>query len=133
MRAVATAQFRVMRETLELQFAEQKRSAEPIFVWNGGAASGDNVEWKFINEGGPISYLTVTMRSPTGAPINVQAEITPTQWLGQSREGWVRFKGDVHRELLFTIGFQTRLGGVGGFFFSASRNSMPVLTGSGWD
>jgi hypothetical protein len=132
LRSTAAAQFQVMQRSLQLQFDELKRAAEPIFVWNGGSASENHVEWQFTNEGGPISYLTITMRSPTGAPTDVQPNISPTEWLGTSRQGMVTLSGDVARELLFTIGFRTRLGSVGGFFFSASRTSKPMFTGSGW-
>lgn len=131
LRRTAAAQFEVMQRSLQLQFDELKRAAEPIFAWNGGSASGDQIEWKFTNEGGPISYLTITMRSPTGAPTGVQPNISPTEWLGTSREGVVTFNGDVAHELLFTIGFRTRLGSVGGFFFRASPTSKPMFTGSG--
>lgn len=132
LRRTTAAQFQVMQSTLQLQFDELKRAAEPIFIWNGGSSSGDQAQWQFTNEGGPISYLTITMRSPTGAPTGVQPSISPTEWLGTSRQGVVTFNGDVSHQLLFTIGFRTRIGSVGGFFFSASRTSRPMLTGSGW-
>jgi hypothetical protein len=61
----------------------------------------------------------------------IQPNISPTEWLGTSGQGVVTFNGDVARELLFTIGFRTRLGNVGGFFFSVSRTSKPMFAASG--
>jgi hypothetical protein len=132
LRTTAAAQFEVMRRTYALQLEEMKRSAEPIFVWGGGSSTDDHVEWKFTNEGGAISNLTVTMRSPTGAQTGVQPAIQPIEWLGTSRQGTVSFDGDVDKQLLFTIGFRTQIGSVGGFFFNASRSIKPLYTGSGW-
>lgn len=127
LRSAAGAQFYVMQRSLELQVQEQKRAAEPVFNWGGGSASGEHAEWEFINEGGPISYLTITMQSPGG----VRAEIRPKEWLGTSRKGVVIFEGNLAGELRFTIGFRTRIGGVAGFLFSALRTTKPVFTGSG--
>lgn len=132
LRTAAAAQFEVMRRTHALQVEETKRAAEPIFVWGNGSSSGDTAEWQFINEGGPISNLTVTMQSPTGAATGIVATIEPTEWLGTSRNGRVKFSGAVRQRFEFTIGFRTRIGGVGGFFFSASNDFRPILTGSGW-
>lgn len=131
LRAAAAAQFHVMQRSLQLQFDEQKRAAEPVFVWGNGSASGDRVEWEFTNEGGPISYLTVTMQSPTGAPLGVVAEIRPAEWLGTSRKAVVTFQGNVMGELRFMVGFRTRIGGVAASFFLATRTQKPIFTGSG--
>ena len=131
-RGAAAAQFEVMRRTYALQLEEMRRAAEPIFVWGPGLSSGDEAEWQFINEGGPISNVTVTIQSPSGAPTGIEATIEPAEWLGTSREGRVRFRGAVRQQFQFTIGFRTRIGTVGGFFFSASNAVRPINTGSGW-
>ena len=130
MRAVASAQFNIMQQTLQLQLAEEKRAAEPVFVWGGGSGSPHHLEWQFTNEGGPISHLTITMRSPDGAQTGVEARIRPREWWATHGQGAVTVEGNVASQFEFTIGFQTRLGSVGGFFFSASRESQPALTGS---
>jgi hypothetical protein len=127
LRRAAGAQFQVMQRTLGLQLQEEKRAAEPVFNWGGGSSNGDHVEWEFTNEGGSISYLTITMQSPSG----VRAEIRPSEWLGTSRKGIVTFDGNVIGQLRFTVGFRTRIGGVAGFFFLASRTTKPTFTGSG--
>ena len=79
-----------------------------------------------------IIPVPAQMRSPTGAAIAVQPKIRPSEWLGTSSSGVVTFDGEVAGQLPFSIGFRTRLGGIGSFFFSASRSSKPLLTGSGW-
>jgi hypothetical protein len=132
LRKAAHAQLEIMRRTFAAQLEEQRRAAEPIFVWAGGGATQDYVEWEFTNEGGPVSHLTISMQSPTGAPTGVVAMITPDDWLGTSRKGVVTFEGDIDKELRFTIGFRTRIGGVGGFFFLATTHTKPIPTGSGW-
>ena len=43
--------------------------------------------------------------------------------------GIVTFDGNVGGEIRFTLGFRTRIGGVGGFFFMTSRETKPILTG----
>jgi hypothetical protein len=91
---VATAQAQVMQRTLGLQLHEAKLAAEPIFVWGNGSANDDMIEWEFMNEGGPISHLTITIQSPTGAPTGIHAAINPTEWLGTSRRGGVAFRGN---------------------------------------
>ncbi len=128
----AAAQLEMMRRAHLLQVEEMKRAAEPIFVWGGGSASDKRVRWEFRNEGGSVSHLTVTLPSPTGVPTGIQADIRPKEWLGNSRYGIVTFDGNVGGEIRFTLGFRTRIGGVGGFFFVALRETKPILTGSGW-
>jgi hypothetical protein len=132
LRVAAAAKFEIMRRTHSLQIEEIKRAAEPIFVWGNGSSNADDAEWEFINEGGPISNLNVTIQSPTGTPTGVQATIQPTEWLGTSRHGRVKFHGAVRQQFQFTIDFRTRIGSVGGFFFSASNTNRPINTGSGW-
>lgn len=131
LRTAATAQAAVMQRTLDLQLQEGKRAAQPIFVWGGGSANNDVIVREFINEGGPISHLTITIQSPTGTPTGIRAAITPNEWLGTSGKGFVRFSGNTSREIRFTIGFQTRLGSVAGFLFLASRADKPIMTGTG--
>lgn len=132
LRTVATAQVAVMQRTLALQLQEEKVAAQPIFVWGNGSANDDVIEWEFLNEGGPISHLTITIQSPTGAPTGIHGRINPTEWLGTSRKGIVAFKGDTTHEIRFTVGFQTRIGSVAGFFFLiSSREAKPIFTGSG--
>ena len=132
LRTVATAQAQVMQHTLGLQLQEAKLAAQPIFVWGPGTANDDVIEWKLINEGGPISHLTITINSPTGAPTGIHATINPTEWLGTSRRGGVTFRGNTAHEIRFTVGFRTRIGGVAGFFFLiSSRGAEPIFTGSG--
>lgn len=131
LRESAAGQFEIMWRTYNLQLEEMKRSAEPIFVWGAGLDAADSVEWHFRNEGGAIDHITITMQSPTGAPTGVQPSITPEEWLGNSREGVVTFRGNVSSQFRFTIGFRTRLGGVGGFSL-ASAAAKPIYAGSGW-
>jgi hypothetical protein len=132
LRTVATAQTQVMQRTLGLQLQEAKLAAQPIIVWGHGSNNNDVVEWAFLNEGGPISHLTIRIPSPTGAQTGIHAAIGPTEWLGTSREGRVTLRGNTAGEIRFSIGFQTRLGGVGAhFFFIPSRGAAPVFTGSG--
>src|SRR6266446_10851637 len=132
LRTVATAQAQVMQRTLGLQLQEGKLAAQPIFVWGPATANDDVSEYPFINEGGPISHLTIIINSPTGAPTGIHATINPSGWLGTSRKGIVTFKGNTAHEIRFTIGFQTRIGGVAGFFFFiSSRGTIPILTRSG--
>ncbi len=126
MRTGASAQLDLMHKSFVLAAKRERQAAEPIFIWGGGLATGSTVEWHFINEGGPISHLTATMQTE-----GVRAAVAPDQWLGTSREGVIVFDGNVMGEIRFTIGFQTRLGGVFGFFFVASRGTKPVYTGSG--
>ncbi|HEX7515655.1 MAG TPA: hypothetical protein VF345_00050 [Chthoniobacterales bacterium] len=132
LRATAAAQFEIMRRTYGIQLEEMKRAAEPIFVWGGGSATENHVEWHFMNEGGPISRLTITIPSETGKDLGIKAEVRPHEWLGNSREGAVMFDGNVGGQFRFHIGFQTRIGGVGAFFFLASSTSKRIYTGSGW-
>lgn len=132
LRKSAAAQAEVMWRTYELQLEEMQRAAEPIFVWGPGLSTGDEVEWSFRNEGGPIDHITITMQSPTGAQTGIEATIRPQEWLGTSREGAVHFRGKISNQFHFTIGFRTRIGGVGGFFFAASASTKPISTGSGW-
>jgi hypothetical protein len=127
MRTVANAQFRIMQETFKLQLEDQQRAAEPIFVWGGGSANMNHVQWEFRDEGGPISNLTISMRSPTGAPVNLQPDITPKEWLGTSREGTVCFDGETTSQLSFMIGFRTRIGAWAPFFsWQREQRSQPT-------
>lgn len=132
LRDSAAGQLEIMWRTHELHVEEMQRAAEPIFVWNVGLTEGDRVEWHFRNEGGAIDHLTITMQSPTGAQTGINATVKPEEWLGSGREGLAVFEGDIHKEFRFTVGFRTRIGGVGGFFFLASAIAKPIYTGCGW-
>lgn len=119
LRQSAAIQAEVMWRTHKVQLEEMQRAAEPIFVWGPGLASaGGDVKWTFRNEGGPIDHITVRMQSRTGAQTGVKATIRPEEWLGNSRDDMVSFRGEISEQFRFTIGCRTRLGGVGGFFLS---------------
>jgi len=127
----AAAQLEMMRRAHLLQVEEMKRAAEPIFVWGGGSASDKRVRWEIRNEGG--SAPTSPSRCHHQLECRPESRrILGKEWLGNSRDGIVTFDGNVGGEIRFTLGFRTRIGGVGGFFFVTSRETKPILTGSGW-